>query len=430
MALREEDVEEGAKFTVINDILLESGSSMSKVRGHYDVIIIGAGPVGGLMAKYLAKQDCTVLMIEEHMEVGKPFQCAGLVNPPAMEIVGLYETTLTAIYGARIHSPKGTVVPVGTEKVRTYAVCRKKFDQAVVAQALAAGAELLLDSHPTSAEVYDDYAEVTVNNSGQMMNLTCKLIIGADGAHSWVRRNFKMGKPKEMMIGYQIEVSGYEGQDGWLDMYTGSDIAPGFFAWVVPNGETHRVGMWSRAADLDGSSCDEMLTRLMNHEMWSERFKNCVETARFCGPIPGGVVRKPWKDRVLLIGDAAGLAKPTTGGGIGPGFRHVHDSYLELSELIKQNKLSQKKISKACKSIEKIRKEHDRARALRDFFVTTRDDDELEKNFQIFARSEVLELINEKGDIDKPVPLGLALLKTVPEFRGMAIKAGFALLFS
>ena len=168
----------------------------------------------------------------------------------------------------------------------------------------------------------------------------------------------------------------------------------------------------------------------MSHDMWKERFENCIETARFCGPIPGGVLRKPWKDRVLLIGDAAGLAKPTTGGGIGPGFRHVHESHILLSRLIKQNSLSMKKISKACKSIEKIRKEHERARALRDFFVTTRDDDELEHNFKIFSRPEVISLINEKGDIDKPVPLGLALLKTVPEFRGMAVKAGFALLFS
>ena len=288
MVLEVEEDEEEDKSTAINDILLRSGNNMGNVREHYDVIIIGAGPVGGLMAKYLAKQDCTVLMIEEHMEVGKPFQCAGLVNPPAMKIVGLYETALTSIYGARIHSPKGTLVPVGTDKVRTYAVCRKRFDQAVVAQALSAGAELLLDSYPTSAEVYDDYAKVVINNSGETLNLSCKLIIGADGAHSWVRRNFKMGKPKEMMIGYQIEVSGYEGKDGWLDMYTGSDIAPGFFAWVVPNGETHRVGMWSRAADLDGSSCDEMLNKLMTHDLWAERFKNCVETARFCGPIPVG----------------------------------------------------------------------------------------------------------------------------------------------
>ena len=62
------------------------------------------------------------------------------------------------------------------------------------------------------------------------------LLCGADGAHSWVRRFFKMGRPKEMMIGFQIEVTGYEGDEGRLDMYTGRDIAPGYFAWAIPSG--------------------------------------------------------------------------------------------------------------------------------------------------------------------------------------------------
>ena len=51
----------------------------------YDVIIIGAGPVGGYLARRLSENDMRVLLIEEHAEIGRPFQCAGLVNPSAME---------------------------------------------------------------------------------------------------------------------------------------------------------------------------------------------------------------------------------------------------------------------------------------------------------------------------------------------------------
>ena len=65
-------------------------------------------------------------------------------------------------------------------------------------------------------------------------------------AHSWTRRYFKMGKPKEMMIGFQADVSGLSGKDNWLEMYTGKDIAPGLFAWVIPCGDnTHRIGLWA-----------------------------------------------------------------------------------------------------------------------------------------------------------------------------------------
>ena len=76
----------------------------------------------------------------------------------------------------------------------------------------------------------------------------------------------------------------------------------------------------------------------------------------------------------------------------------------------------------------KMRKDQERARILRDLFVTSCDDEELEANFQIFAKPEVVSLINEVGDIEKPVPLGLRLLKDVPQFRRIAAKATWALL--
>ena len=78
--------------------------------------------------------------------------------------------------------------------------------------------------------------------------------------------------------------------------------------------------------------------------------------------------------------------------------------------------------------MEKMRKELERARILRDLFVSSCNDEELEQTFQIFARSDVTALINEVGDIEKPVPLGIRLLKDVPEFRKMAARATWALL--
>ena len=61
----------------------------------YDFVVVGAGPVGGLLAKRLCDGGATVLILEEHAQIGRPFQCAGLVNPEAMEIVELHDTVLT-----------------------------------------------------------------------------------------------------------------------------------------------------------------------------------------------------------------------------------------------------------------------------------------------------------------------------------------------
>ena len=195
----------------------------------YDVVIIGAGPVGGYTARLLCERGLSVLMVEEHNEVGRPFQCAGLVTPSAMDAVEAYDTVVEDVDGALIHGPSGTLVPVGREgELRTYVVCRKRFDQTVVQQGLEAGADLILESQPTSADVVEDGVVIDIVNqrTQEKTTLTAKLLIGCDGAHSWVRRRFKMGHPKEMMIGFQTEVVGYEGQDGWLEMYSGSSMLP------------------------------------------------------------------------------------------------------------------------------------------------------------------------------------------------------------
>ena len=396
-----------------------------------DILVIGAGPIGGYFSKKMAELGCKVLMIEEHLEIGKPFQCAGLVNPSSMEKVGLYDTVLSEIDGAVMHSPFGTTIEIGKpNQIRTYAVCRKKFDQAIVQQAMDKGAELWLNSKPTDTTNLEDSIVTELLVDGKIIEVKSKLLVGADGAHSWVRRQHRMGYPKEFMVGYQVEVTGFKTKNRMLEMFTGEDIAPGFFAWAIPNGDTHRIGMWSRAEDLEGRSCEELLNNLMTKSRWAYKFEDCKEIGRFCGPIPAGVVPRPVQDRVLLIGDAAGLAKPTTGGGIGPGMAQVDLIVDELNQMILKNKLAKKVLIKVTKKYAKAKKEFERIRSLRDFFVSSRSDEELEEIFKIFSKPEVIKLINEKGDIEKPLALGISMLKNVPEFRKMAIKAGFIVMFA
>ena len=401
----------------------------------YDVVIIGAGPVGGYTARLLSERGLSVVMIEEHNEVGRPFQCAGLVTPSAMDAVEAYDTVVEDVDGALIHGPSGTLVPVGREgELRTYVVCRKRFDQTVVQQGLEAGADLILESQPISADVEADGVIIELINqrTQEKSTLRAKLLIGCDGAHSWVRRRFKMGHPKEMLVGFQTEVVGYEGQDGWLEMYSGSSVAPGFFAWVIPSGNgTHRIGLWSRADLLEGRTVLDCYNDLLQHPLWKERFENITETARYCGPVPSGMIRRPFKERVLVIGDAAGMAKPTTGGGLGPGFKQISSIADKLVKHVRLDQLTEKDLKSVTKSSwPKMKKEQDRARALRDLLVSTRTDEELDEHFANFAKPDVISLINEIGDIEKPVPLGLALLKKVPAFRKLALQAGVKLLFT
>ena len=405
-------------------------SAPSNFDDYYDVVIIGAGPVGGYLGWKLREFGHSVLIIEEHSEIGRPFQCAGLVNPGAMERVPMEDTILTPIWGARINSPEGTTVDIGSPaRVRTWSVCRKKFDEGVVRLAVDSGANIALNSKPIDILIEDEYAQLSLDHNGIVSKVRCALVCGCDGAHSWVRRTMKMGRPKEMMIGYQVEVTGYNGAEGQLDMFTGSNIAPGFFAWAIPSGDTTRIGMWSRADLLSGKSCETMVENLMSSSIWSQRFDNCNIVGRFGGPVPSGLLKFPLRKRVALFGDASGACKPTTGGGIGTGFDQVDLLVPELSKCIKNNHLGDNHMKGLVKILGPIRKKLNRARALRDAFLTEVTDDELEKVFKVWSRPEVTRIINESGEIDNPIPLGLRLLKEVPEFRSLATKAASAVIW-
>jgi geranylgeranyl reductase family protein len=397
---------------------------------HYDVAIVGAGPVGGYLATKMREHGHSVLIIEEHDEIGRPFQCAGLVNPDAMSKVSLEQTVLTPIWGARIHGPSGTPVEIGNpNRTRTWSVCRKKFDEALVRRAVEEGSDIWLSSTPEDVEIGMESALLKVKRGDVTVSVQCRMVCGCDGAHSWVRKKFRMGRPKEMMVGFQVEVTGYPGKEGVLDMYTGSSIAPGFFAWAIPSGSTTRVGMWSRPDLLEGDSCEGLINRLMSDSIWTERFSNCRVVGKFGGPVPSGIIKKTVGERVALFGDAAGSCKPTTGGGIGPGFEQVDLLVPELSDAIIEGDFSEENIRRISRILDPMRRKHSKAKALRDAFVTESSDDELDEIFSVWSRNEVIEIINEYGEIDNPIPLGIRLLKEVPEFRKVAGKATKAIIW-
>ena len=396
----------------------------------FDVVVVGAGPVGGFLAQRMSEGGASVLLLEEHAQIGRPFQCAGLVNPETMSLTGLQSTVLTPIWGARIHSPSGIPVVIGNEHdIRTWSVCRKLFDEGVVRGAVQSGAEIWLSSKPLSADAYEDHVLLSVSTPQGDQTVRCRLLCGADGAHSWVRRRFRMGRPKELMIGFQVEVTGYKGEPGRLDMYTGSGFSPGFFAWAIPSGETTRIGTWSKPEMMKEESCEQLLDRLRSEPLWSERFSECREIGRFCGPIPSGLVKRPMIGRVALFGDAAGLCKPTTGGGIGPGFRQVEMLTPNLLECLNRDDFSDAAVKEVISLLSPLRREQSRARALREVFLTEMTDEELDSVFAVWSRPEVTELINQIGDIEHPIPLGIRMLKEVPEFKSIAKRAARAVLW-
>jgi hypothetical protein len=100
-----------------------------------------------------------------------------------------------------------------------------------------------------------------------------------------------------------------------------------------------------------------------------------------------------------------------------------------LLKCLKRNDFSDAAVKQVIDLLNPIRREQNRARALRDAFLTEMTDEELDNVFSIWSRPEVTELINQIGDIEQPIPLGIRMLKEVPEFRAIAKKAAKAVLW-
>jgi flavin-dependent dehydrogenase len=95
-----------------------------------------------------------------------------------------------------------------------------------------------------------------------------------------------------------------------VEVYFGNRIAPGFFAWLVPTSQGRALaGLLSRQQA--GSYLKSFLANLANQGRIAS-----PEAKISYGAIPLKPLPKTSRERVLVVGDAAGQVKPTTGGGI------------------------------------------------------------------------------------------------------------------
>src|SRR6185437_11903365 len=145
-----------------------------------------------------------------------------------------------------------------------------------------------------------------------MGDLHAAFLIGADGAKSQVAEAFGLSQNRRFLAGLEIECEPLQSVDGrFLHCFADSKIAPGYIAWMVPGVEATQIGLAaSRPARPDLGA---LLKRLKSHC----DIRDIRVVSRRSGLIPsGGVVKNLGSRRVMLVGDAAGMVSPVTGGGI------------------------------------------------------------------------------------------------------------------
>ncbi len=276
----------------------------------YDVAVVGAGPAGAVAARYAARNGARTLLIEEHASIGSPVQCTGLISTAALEECELAQGSfvLARMKGAFVYAPNCEELIVKGKEVKAYVVDRKMFDRELVERATDEGADLLLKTRFMDMEK----GKLSVISCGEKKEIHADVIIGADGVQGSVGRAARLPRCEKFLSGIQFEAP-YDAKDQeFVEIFTGNNIAPGFFAWAVPFYGMARIGL---AKNPDKFPALHYLGNLLKHPVVASRYGGS-RTEHVVGGIPLGPPDKTTSDNVMLVGDAAGQVKPTTGGGI------------------------------------------------------------------------------------------------------------------
>ena len=203
----------------------------------HDVIVAGGGPAGARAARAAAEEGADTLLLERRREAGRPIQCAGLVTPRVFTHNESRGSVVNEVRGSRFHSPSGRRITIDAGKVKAHVIDRGIFDKELLAGAGRAGAEVRMGCRVTGATYTQEGGggvEVSISKDGVEETLHCRVLIGADGPGSVVRRAFGLPGPKEMLAGAQVEVPVKGADPDFVSVFTGEDVASGYFAWAIP----------------------------------------------------------------------------------------------------------------------------------------------------------------------------------------------------
>lgn len=300
----------------------------------YDVVVVGAGPVGSTAARYAAMNGAKVLMIEEHAFIGSPVGCTGLLSTRAVaecELKPSDEFVFNSVRGAFVHAPDGQCLPIDGKQTKAYVVSRKNFDRVLAVMAAEEGVELSLRTRAVGLEKPDAEFEkegqknpqikLRVIRNGKPETICTSVVIGADGVKSRIASYAGLKKPARVLPGIQIEAPYASEDSDFVELFPGS-FAPGFFAWTVPvNEKVSRIGLalepgLAFKGGQEGCSPLSYLEKLLSSNPHVKARYSGGMLDFVVGGIPIGPQEKTASDGVLLVGDAAGQAKPTSGGGI------------------------------------------------------------------------------------------------------------------
>jgi geranylgeranyl diphosphate/geranylgeranyl-bacteriochlorophyllide a reductase len=289
----------------------------------YDIAIVGAGPAGATVARMLSTRYRVLLADRRRLDLepgadslSKP--CGGLLAPAAQRELARQGLGVDsrAIAGPQLFAVRTVDLNAGLERLyqRFYVnVDREQFDRWLVSL-VPAGVERC---YGWSLEAIDpDPAAPTLRfrtAEGGRASARARLVIGADGANSLVRRLAYDDQPmarRYTAIQATFDALGTDASYGAIFDETLTD----FYGWTIPKDGSMLVGAAFPSGPGLGARFDEFVGRLRDtgFRFGGERSRTSAAISRPTRPdhLYAGV------GNTLLVGEAAGFISPSSAEGI------------------------------------------------------------------------------------------------------------------
>lgn len=373
----------------------------------YDVVVVGAGPAGSMAAKYAAMNGARTLLVEEHGQIGSPVSCTGLIGRKALDECELGEGSFInrRIRGAYVHAPDCRSILLDGRRTMAYVVERKILDREMARQAVSEGADILIDTHAGGLKHVPGGISLDFTGPDGVETVTAAVVIGADGVKSKIAREAGLGSLPHICSGIQVEADYDIREPDILEVFTGHDYAPGYFAWAVPtSGDCCRVGLIA-----DENACLYIDRLLGSHPVVSKKARSAVDLV--VGGIPIGPLKRTVADSVMVVGDAAGQVKPLSHGGIYVGVRSAKIAGEVAAKAAAEGDASARRLGEYEKRWRSdMGSEISFGLRFRNLYSRMTDED-INEAVRLLDDPDIAEAMTRYGDIDRPSMLAVELLK-------------------
>jgi digeranylgeranylglycerophospholipid reductase len=275
----------------------------------YNTIIIGAGPVGSYLAYKLGQLGYRVLVLDKKTAAGQNVCCTGIISKECFNLLPA-DINLPAMpaRSVRFVAPSGKSLKLSRRDEVAYIVDRVALEQVLVDHAGAAGAHYVFGSEVIDIAHTTGAVRVKADCGGRKTIFDAETAVIAAGFGSPLPAGLGLGEIKNYVIGSQAEVCITEVDE--TEIYFDRRLCPGGFSWLVPVGDNRGlVGQLTYHHP-----------KLHFKKLLAVLKTNSKISANEVSPgyrlIPIQPLPKTYADRLLVVGEAAGQVKPTTGGGI------------------------------------------------------------------------------------------------------------------